>query len=148
MELLKSNSWLCGAPHSLLCKWEGENLYKISDFSKMTGLSKETLRYYAEVKLLEPAYINPENNYRYYDDGSYFLAILLVKLRRFGFTIQEMISVMEDDSFSHLEDLLLQKRNNIQMQIEDLRLQVEEIDEFIASGREEQEWFSGKKKHS
>ena len=118
---------------------EGENLYKISDFSKMTGLSKETLRYYAEVKLLEPAYINPENNYRYYDDGSYFLAILLVKLRRFGFTIQEMISVMEDESFAHLEDLLLQKRNNIQMQIEELRLQVEEIDDFIASGREEHE---------
>jgi DNA-binding transcriptional MerR regulator len=117
----------------------GENLYKISDFSKMTGLSKETLRYYAEVKLLEPAYINPENNYRYYDDGSYFLAILLTKLRRFGFTIQEMISVMEDESFAHLEDLLLQKRNNIQMQIKDLRLQVEEIDEFIESGREKQE---------
>jgi DNA-binding transcriptional MerR regulator len=105
----------------------------------MTGLSKETLRYYAEVKLLEPACINPENNYRYYDDGSYFLAILIVKLRRFGFTIQEMISVMEDESFAHLEDLLLQKRNNIQVQIEDLRLQIEEIDEFIASGREEQE---------
>lgn len=118
---------------------EGENLYKISDFSKMTGLSRETLRYYAEVKLLEPAYINQENNYRYYDDGSYFLAILLVKLRRFGFTIQEMISVMEDESFAHLEDLLVQKRKNIQVQIEDLRLQLEEIDEFIASGREESE---------
>jgi DNA-binding transcriptional MerR regulator len=118
---------------------EGENLYKISDFSKMTGLSRETLRYYAEVKLLEPAYINPENNYRYYDDGSYFLAILLVKLRRFGFTIQEMISVMEDESFAHLEDLLVQKRKNIQVQIEDLRLQLEEIDDFIASGREEKE---------
>lgn len=50
-----------------------------------------------------------------------------------------MISVMEDESFAHLEDLLLQKRNNIQMQIEDLLLQVEEIDDFIASGREEQE---------
>jgi DNA-binding transcriptional MerR regulator len=98
----------------------------------MTGLSKETLRYYAEVKLLEPAYINPENNYRYYDDGSYFLAILLVKLRRFGFTIQEMISVMEDGSFAHLEELLFQKRNSFQVQME-------EIDEFIASGREESE---------
>lgn len=105
----------------------------------MTGLSKETLRYYAEVKLLEPAFINPENNYRYYDDGSYFLAILLKKLRRFGFTIQEMISVMEDESFAHLEDLLVEKRKNIQVQIEDLRLQLEEIDEFIESGREEQE---------
>ncbi|VTR50592.1 MerR family transcriptional regulator [Actinobacillus pleuropneumoniae] len=109
---------------------------RIREFSEITGLSKETLRYYAEVKLLEPAYIDPSNNYRYYDDGSCFLAILLVKLRGFGFTIQEMIAVMEDESFAHLEDLLQQKRKKIQMQIDDLLQQTEEIDEFLASGKE------------
>ncbi|MBT2690158.1 MerR family transcriptional regulator [Bacillus sp. ISL-47] len=113
-------------------------MYKISEFAEMTGLTKETLRYYAEVKLLEPAYIDPKNNYRYYDDGSYFLAILLIKLRRLGFTIQEMISVMEDESFANLEKLLLQKRELIQMQMEELRLQMEEIDVFLESGREEE----------
>ena len=112
-------------------------MYKISVFSEMTGLSKETLRYYAEVKLLEPAYIDPTNNYRYYDDGSYFLGVLLVKLRRLGFTIQEMVGVMEDESFANLEDLLIQKREKIQMQIDDLHLQVEEIDDFLALGKEE-----------
>jgi hypothetical protein len=50
-----------------------------------------------------------------------------------------MISVMEDESFAHLEDLLIKKRNNIQLQIEDLRLQTGEIDEFLASGKEENE---------
>ncbi|MFD1174023.1 MerR family transcriptional regulator [Oceanobacillus picturae] len=113
-------------------------MYKISEFADITGLTKETLRYYAEVKLLEPAYIDPHNNYQYYDDGSYFLAILLGKLRRFGFTIQEMISVMEDESFYHLEDLLIQKRENIQLKIEDLRKQTEEIDDFLKSGREDE----------
>lgn len=111
-------------------------MYKVSEFSEMTGLSKETLRYYAEVKLLEPAYIDPKNNYRYYDDGSYFLAILLGKLRRFGFTIQEMISVMEDESFENLEELLLKKREKIQLQIKDLKLQIKEIDDFVSSGKE------------
>lgn len=120
-------------------KGGGEKMYKISEFAEMTGLSKETLRYYAEVGLLEPAYIHPQNNYRYYDDGSYFLAILLVKLRRFGFTIQEMVSVMEDESFANLEALLIQKREKIQMQIEELHQKTEEIDEFLASGKEESE---------
>ncbi|KGR77393.1 MerR family transcriptional regulator [Ureibacillus manganicus] len=112
-------------------------MYKISDFSEMTGLSKETLRYYAEVKLLEPAYIDPKNNYRYYDDGSFFLATLLMKLRGFGFTIQEMISVMEDESFVNLENLLLQKRNNIRKQIKELQNQIEEIEIFLQSGKDE-----------
>ncbi|MFD2045417.1 MerR family transcriptional regulator [Ornithinibacillus salinisoli] len=114
-------------------------MYKISEFAEMTGLSKETLRYYAEVKLLEPAFIDPTNMYRYYDDGSYFLALLLAKLRRFGFTIQEMISVMSDESFANLELLLIKKKENIQIQIEELHLQMEEIDNFLASGREEEE---------
>lgn len=112
-------------------------MYKISEFAKLTGLSKETLRYYAEVKLLEPAYIDPKNNYRYYDDGSIFLATLLTKLRKLGFTIQEMISVMEDESFANLETLLIQKKRKILQQIHDLQLQVEEIDGFLASGKEE-----------
>lgn len=114
-------------------------MYKISEFAEMTGLSKETLRYYAEVKLLEPAYIDPKNKYRYYDDGSFFLAILLTKLRNLGFSIQEMISVMEDESFVHLEILLLQKRENIEKQIADLHLQIEQIDEFLASGKEDKQ---------
>ncbi|MCR2806977.1 MerR family transcriptional regulator [Paenibacillus soyae] len=112
-------------------------MYKISEFAEMTGLSKETLRYYAEVKLLEPAYIDQSNHYRYYDDGSYFLALLLSKLRGFGFTIQEMIAVMEDQSFEHLEDLLMKKRASIRGQIDELLARIGEIDEFLASGREE-----------
>ncbi|WP_427137448.1 MerR family transcriptional regulator [Psychrobacillus psychrodurans] len=111
-------------------------MYKISEFVNITGLSKETLRYYAEVKLLEPAYIDPLNNYRYYDDGSYFLAILLVKLRSFGFTIQEMISVMDDKSFANLEKILQQKRSTILIQIDNLTAKLGELDEFLESGRE------------
>ncbi|MFD1020896.1 MerR family transcriptional regulator [Thalassobacillus hwangdonensis] len=112
-------------------------MYKIGEFVELTGLTKETLRYYEEVNLLEPAYIDPDNNYRYYDDGSYFLALLLIKLREFGFTIQEMITVMEDESFEHLEELVLEKRKNIQMQIRKLQQTTQEIDEFIASGKED-----------
>ena len=111
-------------------------MYKISEFVDITGLSKETLRYYGEVKLLEPAYIDPLNNYRYYDDGSYFLAILLVKLRSFGFTIQEMISVMDDKSFANLEKILQQKRSTILLQIDNLTAKLGELDEFLESGRE------------
>lgn len=48
-----------------------------------------------------------------------------------------MIYVMEDESFANLEKLIKQKRMKIQLQIEDLLLQIEEIDDFLASGKEE-----------
>lgn len=34
-------------------------MYKVSEFSALTGLSKETLRYYAQVGLLEPVFVDP-----------------------------------------------------------------------------------------
>jgi len=112
-------------------------MYKISEFSDMTGLSRETLRYYEQVQLLEPATIDSTNNYRYYDEGSYFLAILLQKLRSFGCTIQEMKDVMEDESFQHLEELLVKKRESLHMEIMQKQQKIEEIEEFIRTGQED-----------
>jgi DNA-binding transcriptional MerR regulator len=112
-------------------------MYRVSEFSEMTGLSKETLRYYAEVKLLEPAYIDPKNNYRYYDNGSYLLAMILVNLRRFNFTIQEMLTVIEDESFENLETILKEKKRGIQKKIEELNSTIDNIDQFLQWGNEE-----------
>lgn len=41
-------------------------MYKIGEFSKMTGLTTQTLRYYDSEKILSPTYKNEENGYRYY----------------------------------------------------------------------------------
>jgi DNA-binding transcriptional MerR regulator len=109
-------------------------MYKVSEFSKMTGLSKETLRYYAEIKLLEPVFIDPNNKYRYYDNGSYLVARLLVHLKRYNFTIQEMLTVVEDESFENLEQILLKKRQGLLDQIQELTELVEDMDQFFEFG--------------
>jgi DNA-binding transcriptional MerR regulator len=106
-------------------------MYKVSEFSKMTGLSKETLRYYAEIELLEPVFIDPNNKYRYYDNGSYLVARLLVHLKRYNFTIQEMLTVVEDESFENLEQILLKKRQGLLDQIQELKELVEDMDQFF-----------------
>ena len=43
-------------------------MLKIGDFSKKTDTSIETLRYYDQIDLLKPAYIDIFTNYRYYDE--------------------------------------------------------------------------------
>ncbi|KGP91763.1 transcriptional regulator [Pontibacillus chungwhensis BH030062] len=106
-------------------------MYKVGEFCKMTGLSKETLRYYAQIKILEPVYIDPHNNYRYYDNGSYLVARLLVYLRKFDFSIQEMLTVVNDESFEHLEELIKQKRKNLLKEVNRLQTTIQEMDEFF-----------------
>ncbi|WLR54385.1 MerR family transcriptional regulator [Mesobacillus subterraneus] len=114
-------------------------MYKVSEFSKMTGLSKETLRYYAEIKLLEPVFIDPINKYRYYDNGSYLVARLLVHLRRFNFTIQEMLTVVNDESFENLEQIVWKKRQGLVYQVQELNELIEEMDDFFEFGMEDAE---------
>ncbi|TYS89554.1 MerR family DNA-binding transcriptional regulator [Rossellomorea aquimaris] len=109
-------------------------MYKVSEFSKMTGLSKETLRYYAEIKLLEPVYIDPANNYRYYDNGSYLVGRLLVYLRRFNFSIQEMLTVVNDESFENLEQLIRAKKRDLEVEIQRIQTVIEEMDDFFEMG--------------
>jgi DNA-binding transcriptional MerR regulator len=41
----------------------------IGAFSRLTHLSITTLRYYHETGLLEPAVIDPDSGYRYYQPG-------------------------------------------------------------------------------
>ena len=112
-------------------------MYRISEFSQLTGLSKETLRYYEKEQLLEPASIDHSNHYRYYDDGTYFLAVLLQKLRIFGCTIQEMKTVMKDESFRNLEELLKKKKERLLEEIAHKQQKILEIEQFLETGQEE-----------
>ena len=41
-------------------------MYKIGEFSALTGLSVKTLRYYDEINLLKPSNVDNYTNYRYY----------------------------------------------------------------------------------
>lgn len=41
-------------------------MYPIGTFSKLVDVSVKTLRYYHEIDLFSPSYIEPKTNYRYY----------------------------------------------------------------------------------
>ncbi|GGA86933.1 MerR family transcriptional regulator [Ornithinibacillus halotolerans] len=109
-------------------------MYKTGEFSEMTELSKETLRYYAEIKLLEPVYIDPDNGYKYYDNNSFLNARLLFFLRKFGFTIQEMKQVIQERSLDELEDILIEKKEKLELKIQEIRDLILQIDAFIDYG--------------
>ena len=43
-----------------------ETYFSVGEISKLTNVPIQTLRYYDKMGLLKPAYINEQNNYRYY----------------------------------------------------------------------------------
>lgn len=47
---------------------KGDNeMYSIGKFSEISKVPVKTLRYYSDIGLLQPSYIDPVTNYRYYD---------------------------------------------------------------------------------
>lgn len=42
------------------------NLLSIGDMSRISGVHIKSLRYYDEIGVLKPAYVDPDSNYRYY----------------------------------------------------------------------------------
>ena len=52
---------------ALFCGHKGGiNMFRIGDFSKLSKTSIKTLRYYDEIGLLRPEYVDSENGYRFY----------------------------------------------------------------------------------
>lgn len=61
----------------------------ISEFSRLTGIKRENLRYYDQIGLLSPE-CRGENGYRYYAQGQLSTAYLIYSLRELGISIEEI----------------------------------------------------------
>ncbi len=75
-------------------------MYRIGIFSKITGMSIKTLRYYDEIELLKPTSVDEETGYRFYDEIAYEKAMKIKVFKNFEFSIQEMMEAIpriEDD---------------------------------------------------
>jgi DNA-binding transcriptional MerR regulator len=65
-------------------------VFTIGDFSKITGLTVKTLRFYHEQGLLEPSAVDAETGYRYYDRSKIEAARVITCLRSLDFTLEEI----------------------------------------------------------
>ena len=69
-------------------------MFSIGEFSKITGLTVKTLRFYHEQSLLAPAQIDDQTGYRYYDDRQIETARVITQLRELEFSIAEIAELL------------------------------------------------------
>lgn len=70
-------------------------MIKIKEFANLCQCSTQTLRYYDQVKLLSPTYIDRENGYRYYEKSQLFDYIKIKNLQLADFSIAEIKSLLQ-----------------------------------------------------
>lgn len=93
----------------------------IGKISKLSNLSIRTLRYYDEVNLFKPEYINEKNNYRYYSVQQLFYLETIKQLRKLNIPIndiREAISLSPEK----LSLFLKKQENEIQIKLDELGL--------------------------
>lgn len=69
----------------------------IGEFSNICKVSTKTLRYYAEIGLILPNEINPENGYRYYSINQLEKMLLINRLKAYCFSLEEIKSIFESN---------------------------------------------------
>jgi len=88
---------------------------KIGDFSKMSKVTIKALRYYEEVSLITPKYIDESNGYRYYESNQLIEVSRIISLKQIGLSIEEIkkIIVNHEDLKSILENKKIEIENTI-----------------------------------
>lgn len=105
-------------------------MYSIGEFSKIVGITVKALRYYDDIELLNPSYVNAENGYRYYDDDSYEKAVWIKSMKKYNFKIKEIQEVLPNiTSNDDLADFLLEKQEQIKSEI----LSMKQLQKSIAA---------------
>ena len=69
----------------------------IGEFSNICKVSTKTLRYYAEIGLILPDEVNPENGYRYYSINQLEKMLLINRLKAYCFSLEEIKLILESE---------------------------------------------------
>ena len=107
-------------------------MFRIGEFSKLCKTTIKTLRYYNEVGLLKPEYIDDETNYRFYSTRQILELHHIQALRQIGLSIME-IKLIQDGH--NMEEILHNRKRELEEELREGRDQISRIN-FMLSGSE------------
>ncbi len=112
-------------------------MFSIGEFSKVTGLTVKTLRFYQEQGLLVPSCIDEETGYRYYAPAKIEAARAIAFLRGLDFSVGEIREILSRaEQENDLLEVMERQRTVIEAKIRGYRNVIAALDQFIANERE------------
>jgi DNA-binding transcriptional MerR regulator/effector-binding domain-containing protein len=107
----------------------------IGEFSKICKVSTKTLRYYAEIELILPSEINPENGYRYYAIEQLETMLLIIRLKSYNFSLEEIKRIIESGELyeEKLYAALTRKREDIKKQLHEQEKSLNQLEYDISN---------------
>jgi DNA-binding transcriptional MerR regulator/effector-binding domain-containing protein len=112
-------------------------VFSIGEFSKITGLTVKTLRFYHDKGLLVPALVDDRTAYRYFDFRQIDKARVITRLRGLEFSLEQIGEIMaasEDEA--DILDFLQRQRTLLEQKMRQYRGIVGSLDKIIQSEKE------------
>ena len=104
----------------------------IGEFSQASRIPIKTLRYYHELGILDPAKIDDNTGYRFYNGSNYEQALKIITLKNMGFTLKEIQDISHSeisskDLIHHIE----KKLRTLHSRIGELHFQKKQLAGFL-----------------
>lgn len=110
-------------------------MLSIGEFSNICKASTKTLRYYAEIGLILPAEINPENGYRYYSVEQLETMLFINRLKSYNFSLEEIKTILKSEELldEKLYLALTKKKKEIEKQVQELKKTLDQLNNDISN---------------
>lgn len=110
-------------------------MLSIGEFSNICKVSAKTLRYYAEIGLIIPDEINPENGYRYYSIEQLEKMLFINRLKSYNFSLEEIKAILKSEELmdDKLFAALTGKKREIEKQVQEFEKTLDQINDDISN---------------
>jgi len=105
-----------------------DELLSIGELSTATGVGVKSLKYYEEIGILKPAYVDSQTQYRYYElEQAYWIEIIQFAVA-FGLPLKELSAFVDVEEQVNYSDLVIQMRKKVMEKIAELQAGLAFID--------------------
>lgn len=111
-------------------------MFTIGEFSKITGLTVKTLRFYHEQGLLAPAAVDEQTGYRYYASQQIERARAIAYLRSLEFPLPEIAGLLAGEDQAGWVEIIERQRAAIDERLKRYRRVARSLDQFLLDQKE------------
>ncbi len=119
------------------------SFFSVGELSKLQNISRQTLIFYDKIGLFQPAYVDPDNGYRYYSSSQLDALDTILLMKKMGLSLDEIRVYMQD--YTADSSILAMKRqlSVLTSQIEELQMLKSRVEHRCAQlehARDVREW--------
>lgn len=88
-------------------------LFTIGEMARLFHINIRTLRYYDELGILKPEYVNPDTNYRYYSSNQFERLNTIRYLRALDVPLEKISNFFDEKDVSTILSIFMEQRENV-----------------------------------